>query len=123
MSRFAPVLLPLLAALLAQVSGLTQTLGAHPFWSGKVIWIGLVLGLGLAGLLRLIGLSRMPATVLAALLAASAFLLAQAGKSGFAASYGENALAGRFWFFNWIATCAFVAAMLASLMRKTGRSH
>ncbi len=76
--------------------GLTEWLGAHPFWAVKIGYIGVGIGVALAVVLSLL---RMPLGVPLALGAAL-------GAAGFAASYAEGALAGRFWFFGWIAAAA-----------------
>lgn len=123
MSAIISSLLPLIAAIAAQTTGITQTLGAHPVWADKVIWTGLATGLILGWAA---GRARLPqaATLgLSILLALVAFMLARAGKEAFAASYGEAVIAGRFWFCGWIATCAFTAAALATLGRPTPPDH
>lgn len=121
------VLLPgavlLVFALIAQITGLTLRLGAHPWWAQKVIWIGLPLGIGLAILAGALGIPRLPRQGGFALLTLAAFLTAHLGKSRFAASFAEDTLAGQAWYFGWIATCAFAAATLASLFRYSRQTH
>ena len=114
--KHIPALIPaaLLMALAAQ-TGVTQALGAHPWWSTQVIVIGAPAGLLLAGLSALAGLAAGPRIALFALIAAGAFAAATWGKAEFAASYAESALAGRFWFFGWIGTAVGAAALLAAL--------
>lgn len=123
MSKIIFILIPLIAAAAAQLTGITQTLGAHPFWADKVSWIGLVIGLGLAWVAGRVRLPQGATLVLSVLLAIAAYMLARAGKDAFAASYGEAVVAGRFWFFGWIATCAFTAAALATLGRTSPPNH
>lgn len=123
MSFFVFLLLPIAAAGAAHVTGITATLGAHPYWATKVIWIGCAAGLGLAWLGGRTRLPQGSTLTLSLLLMAVAFLLARAGKEGFAASYGEDAVAGQIWFFGWIATCAFAAAALATLGRPDPPKH
>jgi len=112
-----PALIPaaLLMALAAQ-TGVPQSLGAHPWWSMQVIVIGAPAGLLLAAVAAFSGLAAGPRIALFALIAAGAFAAASWGKVEFAASYAENALAGRFWFLGWIGTAAGVAALLAALV-------
>ena len=114
--KHVPALIPaaLLMALAAQ-TGLAQWFGAHPWWSMQVIVIGAPAGLLLAGATALAGLAAGPRITLFALIAAGAFAAASWGKAEFAASYAENALAGRFWFLGWIGTAAGTAALLAAL--------
>ncbi len=115
--------LPLIAALAAQYTSVTQTLGAHPFWADKVIWIGLPLGIAMAWFAAFLRFGQLATTVLCLLLAGTSFMLAHAAKEAFAASYAESAFAGRFWYFGWIATCAFVASALATIGRPPPRDH
>lgn len=95
--------------------GGTLALGAHPWWAARIGYIGSGLGLAVWLGLRIGGLSGR-----ATLLAATAGLLAAAvltwfGKTRFAASFAEDALAGRLWFFGSIAVMAAAFAVLASL--------
>ncbi|WP_164659514.1 hypothetical protein [Tropicibacter sp. Alg240-R139] len=112
-----PLVLLLLLATLAMALSLPKNLGAHPWWANKVIWIGLPLGWGLYA----IGAAFMPfalvRSVAFAALTATSYAIATIGKTRFAASYAEDALAGQMWYFGWIATCAFAAATLISLFR------
>ena len=45
------------------------------------------------------------------------YAVAKTGAARFAASYAEDVLSGRFWFFGWIATALFAAAVLTTLGR------
>ncbi|MDF1717616.1 MAG: hypothetical protein P1U75_13225 [Antarcticimicrobium sp.] len=114
--RHLPALIPaaLLMALAAQ-TGLTESLGAHPWWAAQVILLGAPAGLLLAALAALSGLAAGPRIILFALIAAAAFAAATWGKAEFAASYAENVMAGRLWFLGWIGTAAGAAALLAAL--------
>lgn len=101
-----------IAAALAHLFGLTKLLGAHPFWHLQVLWggagIGLILGLltlQLQNKVRLLGFVA---------LAIGAFIAATLGKQSFAASFAENALAGKIWYFGWFATAAGTSALLFS---------
>jgi len=115
--------LPLAAALLAQVTGVTQKLGAHPWWADKVIWIGLGIGLVLAGLARAMCLGRFTRVSGFILLTLAATVTAYTGKARFVASYAEDAFAGQMWYFGWISICALTTAMLASLFSDHRQNH
>lgn len=111
------------AAALTATFDLPRQFGAHPWWSIKSIWLGAPAGLllalaawvgGLSQRLRLLGFSG---------LSALAFTAAKLGQTRFAASYAEDALAGQMWYFGWIATCAFVAAIQTSVFWPTRQKH
>lgn len=104
----AAIALPLL---LAQ-SGLFQRLGAHPWWALQVAYVGAPIGAVLAMLP--LGQTRrflFGFGVLAIAIASAAY-----GKTQFAASFGEDALAGRFWHFGWIGIAAGDALIVAALV-------
>jgi len=96
--------------------GLTQQLGAHPFWAFKVTWIGAPIG---AILFLVIGRLTSSSIAGIGLLALGLISLYAAfwGKTEFAASYGEDAAAGRVWYFGWIATATFSSAAIAWFLR------
>ncbi|MCY1127192.1 hypothetical protein OU426_10035 [Frigidibacter sp. RF13] len=113
------VLVLVLAAILtagAGILGVTEALGAHPFWSVKVTLMGAVLGaaigVGMAGLGMRLGTTVWLSAVI--LLAAAA--AAHWGKTRFAASYAEDMVAGRLWYFGWIATLAAVCVLAQVLL-------
>jgi len=100
--------------------GLTEWLGAHPLWSLKVAYLGIAVGLSLAVLAALARL-RAGATGLAgAALLVAAGLVAGIGKARFAASYAEDALAGRMWFLGWIAAAAGCFVVVFAAMSALG---
>ena len=103
------------AALVAvlTLAGVWEALGAHPWWSARVGWVGA--GIGVAALVGLRALRARPAAVLAAGLVAlaAAGLAAHYGKAAFVASYADNHLAGRFWFFGWFGATAALAVSAA----------
>lgn len=106
------------AALAAAFLGLTQALGAHPFWSTEVVWIGAPVGLGVAWLFMITPLPRKASVALGLVGAIVAYGVAQYGKSAFAASFAENQFAGKLWYFGWIATAAmFTATAVVGLSR------
>lgn len=119
-SLAAGVITAALAA--ASALGLTEALGAHPFWAVKTGVIGSVLGLLAYGCLRWAGLRPGRIALLGVVTLALAVVAAIQGKSIFAASFAENALAGRFWFFGWFALmaglCLTLCALVARAMRR-----
>ncbi len=94
--------------------GVTNALGAHPFWSFKVALFGAVPGILLA--LGLAWLTRF-ALWFATLDLAISGAVAWWGKRMFVATSGDDALAGQMWFFGWIAVCACAVAVLALAAR------
>ena len=94
--------------------GVYARLGAHPFWADLTApALGLVVGaLGYA-----VGIWRFRVGLIAmALVLAGAGAAAHFGKRAFVASYAENALAGDFWFFGWIALCGASVALLGMVL-------
>ena len=82
----------------------------------KTAWIGVPIGLVAA--LALARFGKMPRLV---------FLRRSSGRGRggcafwpveFAASYAENALAGKFWYFGWIGVAAAASAFLAALLSR-----
>ena len=116
MKQVWPIFVVLAAALAAWVAELTVLLGAHPWWAASVLWLGTALGLALAWLAAYLRVSYSTRLITAAVLTAAAYATASLGKARFAETYAEDALAGQMWYFGWIATCAFAAAMLAGLL-------
>ncbi len=100
--------LPILAAYL----GVTKALGAHIWWDVKTILIGAPIGILLAAAFNLLSVPKIQRATAFLLLALAAYALAKYGQTAFANSYAEDQLAGKFWYFGWIATGAFPAATL-----------
>ncbi|MBL4766966.1 MAG: hypothetical protein JKY94_04525 [Rhodobacteraceae bacterium] len=123
MRKFVPLVLPLIGALAAYAVGLTLTLGAHPWWAGKVILFGFGFGLLLAAALWGLRLSKLIRLISLTVLTLAAFSTATIGKTRFAASYAEDVLGGQMWYFGWMATCTFALALLATLAWPTRRYH
>ena len=116
--QILPSLMLLLAfAGIATALDLPKLLGAHPWWSTKVIWIGVPVGLVLHALSASVSTSLLVRLIGFPTLMAIGYAIATIGKNRFAASYAEDAFAGQMWYFGWIATCAFAAAALISLLR------
>ncbi|NNE80122.1 MAG: hypothetical protein HKN18_07595 [Silicimonas sp.] len=113
-SGISPYLVAAMIVITAANFGLSQSLGAHPFWSVNVAWLGVPLGLLIAFLFR----TRrwlLRIGVFAVLLAAAG-LTAHWGRLGFAASFAEDKLAGQFWYFGWIAVAAFATALITAIL-------
>lgn len=105
----------------ASMAGLPETLGAHPWWAEQSGIVGGIGGAVLWLVLRRAGLSFSALVVLAvsALLASAA--AAHFGKQVFAASFAENALAGRFWYFGWFMISGSVALLIATVAARVLR--
>jgi hypothetical protein len=95
--------------------GLPERLGAHPFWAAKIGWIGGAIGAGLALVLILVRAPFVLRLILGIVAAAGGFAVAKIGAARFAASYAEDALAGRFWFFGWICVAAALVVLLQAV--------
>ncbi|MCR8723812.1 hypothetical protein [Frigidibacter sp. ROC022] len=95
--------------------GGTAALGAHPWWAVKVGWLGAMIGAALA--LALLALQLRPGLLagLGLVALAGAGAVTFIGKTRFAASYAEDALAGQMWFFGWIAVMAGAVVALAGV--------
>lgn len=121
MTMHPALALPVSAALPygAALLGLTREMGAHPFWAISVVAIGAPVGIALAFGLRALRAPRLVSVVSFVLLAVAAFAISHLGKTAFAASYAENALAGRAWYFGWIAAATFVTAALAAALTRS----
>lgn len=108
-----PIALVVCVAAIGYVFELPKALGAHPFWSDQVLWIGVPIGL-ILGSVSL----RLPYAVRNLCLFGLAILSSIAvywGKLTFAASFAENTLAGRAWYYGWICVITFSAGLLLSL--------
>ncbi|SNS86062.1 hypothetical protein [Antarctobacter heliothermus] len=102
--------------------GLPEALGAHPFWAVKTGAIGSVAGLLAYGGLRWAGMRSGRMAALGGLTLILAMVAVTQGKSIFAASYAENAVAGLVWFFGWFvvmaALCMTLCALAARVLRR-----
>ena len=104
-----------IVVIVAASFGVSQSLGAHPFWSTKVALIGAPVGAVLAVVLRYATSFRWSSALAALVLTALAFAMAHMGKTRFAASYAEDVQAGQLWYFGWIAVALFATTTLALL--------
>ncbi len=97
------------------LAGGTQGLGAHPWWAANVGYIGAGIGAVVWGVLLAAGMRRRWLLLGALALLVVAGVMTTIGKTNFAASYAEDALAGRFWYFGWIPLMASGFGVIASL--------
>ena len=97
--------------------GGSQALGAHPWWAVNVGYIGGAAGAVVWLVLGMIGLGPRWTALAAAVVLAAAGILTWIGKTNFATSYAEDALAGRFWYFGWIVVLAAATVLIASVLR------
>jgi hypothetical protein len=107
----------LIAALIAAITDLPVKFGAHPWWAQTVILIGAPIGMLLGSLLWAVRVRRAVRIAVGALGFAAAFAVAKYGQIGFANSYAEDQLAGKLWYFGWIAVPLGAALLLASAAR------
>lgn len=98
--------------------GGTAWFGAHIFWDVKVAYIGAPIGALLAIALVLTPIAKFKRVGFWGVLTVLAFIGARYGQAQFAASFGDDQLAGVFWYFGWISTSAGMTALLISLFSK-----
>lgn len=110
-----------LSMVAASLFGLTEQLGAHPWWAAKTGVIGSTGGLAVYAALRGLGLRPLPLAAMAAAAAVVSGYAAVQGKALFTASFAENTIAGRFWFFGWFGVMAGICALLCSLAARALR--
>lgn len=104
------------AILLLDQLGFWVWLIAHPFWNFNGALIGIAIGAGISLLGWLFFKNRPIGNATALGLSVLAVLISYGitfyGKSGFAASFGEDRMSGMFWYYGYLALTAssFVAA-------------
>ena len=91
--------------------GGTQALGAHPSWTVTVGLIGAAIGAAAWLVLHLFAAPGRKVLMLGAVLLLACAALAWFGKTRFVASYAQDVLAGRFWFFGWMAVGSNVISL------------
>lgn len=97
-------------------SGVTSYFGAHPVaWPFQVAIIGAPLGAIIAVVAGFVLPSKSVRVILFFALLLFAWGLAHDGKLDFVASNAEDRLAGKFWYYGWIATCAMATSVLATV--------
>lgn len=100
------------------LAGVPRILGAHPWWAAKSGIFGSLIGAAAYLILRLIGLSRRSIGTIAALGLTGAAIATVQGKAVFVASYGQDTLAGKFWFLGWFAIAGAVTALITALLAR-----
>ncbi|MBT8417435.1 MAG: hypothetical protein KJO42_08335 [Silicimonas sp.] len=118
-SLVTPYIFAALLVILAANGGLTVLLGAHPFWSVSIAWVGVPIGLIAALTVKSLDWRWSLRIALFAVLLGLAYLTASLGKERFAASFAEDAFAGRLWYFGWIAVAASATALISALFSPT----
>lgn len=108
--------------LLLAYSGLTIRLGAHPSWAMSTALIGATVGLLVATGLGAMPLRRVISVPVAAVAIVLAGVAAFFGKEIFVASYAENGLAGRFWYYGWIVGLAGATVLIGLVLRRGRRN-
>ena len=92
--KLFPFALAAILVILSAALGLSQTLGAHPFWSTQIALIGAPAGAVLAIILRFATRFQWASVLAAMVLTGLALAMAHMGKTRFAASYAEDVQAG-----------------------------
>ena len=96
--------------------GVNEALGAHPLWSIKIAYFGIIAGILIYSFLWVWQGSWMPKFILLAVFLAIFAGVTYLGKSRFAASFAEDAVAGSLWYFGWIAILGFAFALLMHVL-------
>ncbi|WP_282094672.1 hypothetical protein [Epibacterium ulvae] len=107
--------LVVMIAMGAQYFDLAIRFGAHPWWATQVLWLGVLLGICAGALGRYLSSSPMKPFTICLVVIGIAVLSTAFGKQGFATSFGDNKVAGQFWYFGWIMTCTSITAALILL--------
>lgn len=102
--------------------GATEALGAHPAWAVQTGAVGAAGGAAAFVGLRLAGLRPGAVMLLGGLALVASALAVHFGKTAFAASYAENALAGRVWYLGWFAVAGAVCLALSGALARVTRA-
>jgi len=95
--------------------GVTSYFGAHPVaWPFQVALIGAPIGAFIAVVAGFVLPSKLVRLILFFALLLLVWGVAEYGKLEFAASYAEDRLAGKLWYYGWIAVCAMLTSVLAT---------
>jgi hypothetical protein len=109
------LILPVLVAVGGYLLQAAKGLGAHPIWADQIVIIGLAVGAAFGLLLAMSSVGLLLRMAGPAVLAVGAYFLSHVGKTRFAASYGDDALAGQLWHYGALAACVFLFAALTAL--------
>ncbi|WP_166416505.1 hypothetical protein [Cochlodiniinecator piscidefendens] len=118
MKFILPLIVTVTAAAIAYGVDLPKMFGAHPWWSQKAVLIGAPIGIVLAAGASLLNLSHITRSIAFILLFAAAFGIAKYGQTQFAASYAEDALAGKLWYFGWMGTAIMASASVFAISNR-----
>lgn len=118
MIRLIPTLIALLIPIGLAWLGLTKALGAHIWWDVKTIIIGAPLGVILSFFLAEKWDDWLKRTTVWLALMIAAHILAKYGQTAFVNSYGEDQLAGKLWYFGWIATGVGAGGLIYSALKR-----
>jgi hypothetical protein len=106
----------------AKALGLAEVLGAYPFWAVNTGVICCAAGLLIYAGLRRARIGARLISVLSGFVLIRAVFAALQGDSVFVASFVENSVAGRFWYFGWhammAALCKTMCALSACALRR-----
>ncbi len=117
MKHIAPLILAACVMALVAYFDLPKAFGAHPWWSVKTVLIGTPIGLILALVASFTPVPPLGRLLTFTALLALAYGLAFYGKTQFAASYAEDALAGKLWYFGWLGVSSALAAIVTTLFQ------
>lgn len=109
----------LIAAIVVMVltlSGIPNFFGAHPFWGMKIAYFGVIAGIIVYSFAWVWQGGWGAKAILFVALLFLSIGVTTFGKIRFAASYAEDAMAGRMWYFGWIAIAAMVFVVLLHLL-------
>jgi len=104
-----------LAVMAASWFGLSQALGAHPWWAQRTGLIGAPIGCLLFLTLRACRIDAKWIALVALVVLIVAAIVANLSKSIFVNAEGFNATAGRNWFVSWITIWACVALLFPTV--------
>jgi len=96
--------------------GVAKSLGAHPIWAVKIGYIGVGLGVVVYSMFWVWQGGWVAKLLTFAVLLAVASGVTYFGKMRFVASIAEDAMAGRLWYFGWIAVVGFAFALLMHVL-------
>lgn len=96
--------------------GLSRYLGAHPVWAVKIGYIGAGFGVVIYSLFWVWRGSWLAKFFTYAILLVIAAGAAYFGKARFVASFAEDVMAGRLWYFGWIAAVGFAFALIMHVL-------
>ncbi|MCG6902109.1 MAG: hypothetical protein LJE68_05455 [Rhodobacter sp.] len=117
MTRLAwAVVLALIVPPLLAWLGISARLGAHPWWDVSTALVGAPVGV-VAGLFCL-RRAKGAGFTLSLVVLAGAVAVAWYGKTQFAASFAEDAFAGKMWYFGWIGIAAGTSMLVFGALRR-----